>query len=247
MNIAEMHVALDQEIDRISGDKKPDLNPAEKDMYLQKGIWIYIFNKYDSNIRQKGFETNQERIDSLRTLHVPSPGLQPEIVPTLVTDGIYKVDLSDLDYEYLLLTKVEARVSKDGCTKTIRTTSFQTDDRENTFSKSSFKWSRLNISLAKSNSSTSINTEKGAIFFDTAEDFSVLAASISYVKYPNRVFFGGYNHIDGNSISTDAPINCDIDAAFHPEIVRLAALEVMTDLGDPNFSAKRYRVETDQI
>ena len=77
-----------------------------------------------------------------------------------------------------------------------------------------------------------MNEEKSALYLYTEEGSTINKVYIDYIKYPNRVFFGGYDHIDGQSSSTDPKINCDIDAGFHDEIVRQAVLFAIEDLGD---------------
>jgi hypothetical protein len=57
---------------------------------------------------------------------------------------------------------------------------------------------------------------------DNVQQFDVTGACISYIKYPNRVFIGGYDHIDKQSTSSTPQIQFDIDEAFHPKIVKIA-------------------------
>lgn len=57
---------------------------------------------------------------------------------------------------------------------------------------------------------------------DGVSQFDVVNACISYIKYPNRVFIGGYDHIDKHSDNTTLQIQCDIDEAFHQDIVDIA-------------------------
>jgi len=71
------------------------------------------------------------------------------------------------------------------------------------------------------------NDQLQSIYLDTnnsngESQYEILDACISYIKYPNRVFIGGYDHIDKHSTATTAQIHCDIDEAFHPDIVKIA-------------------------
>lgn len=81
------------------------------------------------------------------------------------------------------------------------------------------------------------NIELSSIYFDTTDyngvsQFEVVDACLSYIKYPNRVFLGGYNHIDKHStISTD-PIHCDLPDAFHDEIINIAVYLAQIDIQD---------------
>lgn len=71
------------------------------------------------------------------------------------------------------------------------------------------------------------NDQLQSLYLDTTNiegvsQFEVVNACVSYIKYPNRVFIGGYNHIDKHSSDSTAQIHCDIDEGFHPEIVKIA-------------------------
>ena len=71
------------------------------------------------------------------------------------------------------------------------------------------------------------NDQLQSLYIDTTDingvqQFDVVDACISYIKYPNRVFIGGYDHIDKQSTLTDPQIQFDIDEAFHEKIVRIA-------------------------
>jgi len=71
------------------------------------------------------------------------------------------------------------------------------------------------------------NDQLQSLYLDTTDiddvsQYTVTSACISYIKYPNRVFIGGYDHIDGQSTSTTPQIQFDIDEAFHPKIVKIA-------------------------
>jgi hypothetical protein len=71
------------------------------------------------------------------------------------------------------------------------------------------------------------NDRLQSLYLDTTNmkgvsQFDVVNACISYIKYPNRVFIGGYDHIDKHSDNTTLQIQCDIDEAFHQDIVDIA-------------------------
>lgn len=74
---------------------------------------------------------------------------------------------------------------------------------------------------------------------DGVSQFDVVNACISYIKYPNRVFIGGYDHIDKQSDNTNDAIQCDIDEAFHQDIVDIAVKLAANDiLGGVNTEQK---------
>jgi hypothetical protein len=233
MIIDQMHHEFKLEKNKIDSLASMDFIPVEIDAYLNKGIWLFLKTRYKVNKSNNGFETNQDRITQLSNLHIKSPELQSGLAPTLVSNGVYKIELKDLDYEYLYLTGADVDINTTSCKKTgVKVKLTQTDDLNTLYSSPDFNWSIVNGRFGKADSGTAINDEKSALYLYTEEDSEISNINIDYIKYPNRVFFQGYDHIDGQSSSTDPKINCDIDAAFHDEIVRQAVLLAIEDLGD---------------
>jgi hypothetical protein len=85
---------------------------------------------------------------------------------------------------------------------------------------------------------TYINDRLSSIYIDASDgkggrEFEVTKLYISYIKFPNRVYIGGYDHIDGFiESSSNRQIHCDLDDSLHDEIVREAvkiAYMSMTD------------------
>jgi hypothetical protein len=79
------------------------------------------------------------------------------------------------------------------------------------------------------------NDRLQSLYLDTTDSsgtqqFTASAACISYIKYPNRVFIGGYNHIDKHSVSAGTQIQCDIDEGFHQDIVQMAIQLALKDI-----------------
>ena len=214
MDILEIHYALDLEVDKISSNQIPDLLPAQKDTYIMRGIREWMRQTYGEFPTL--FETNHKKIAQLSNLHITSPGLQAGLTPT-IAGNLKEVKLDNLTYDYFVATKILADTD---CGR-IRVTLIQTDDEADVFTQEDSQWKQLPGFFAKSSDGTN-----SSLYLDGDTD----KVFISYLKQPNRVFVGGYNHIDGDSISTDAPINCDIDPAFHTEIITIAAKILKTDL-----------------
>ena len=88
----------------------------------------------------------------------------------------------------------------------------------------------------------------GSLYLDTTDNmgvqqYNVVRAFISYIKYPNRVFIGGYDHIDKHSTSSTEPIHCDLDESFHDEIVRIAVNLSQSSVQD----MQGYQISTKQV
>jgi len=71
MTIGEMHIAIQQGVDKINSFQADMLLPEEIDLELNKAQAKFISLKYGAgNKYQKGFEQSQKRIDDLRSLVV---------------------------------------------------------------------------------------------------------------------------------------------------------------------------------
>ncbi len=69
MNVQEMHLAIQQGVDKINSLQADMLLQEEIDIELNKSQIKFINTKYGKNNKyQKGFEESQKRIDDLRTL-----------------------------------------------------------------------------------------------------------------------------------------------------------------------------------
>lgn len=236
MTILGMHAQFDLEIDRISSGNSPDFNQREKDDYLNKAIWIFINQHYDSYKLKPsgGFETRQFNTDALRNLLIKFPEEQPALIPVEHERGIWELPLSSLEYEYWHFIRGQASIVKDNCKKLVKFNLVEHDDAYSSYNKPSYKWGRIIARFGKSSFSpnTTLNDEKGSIYLETQNDFDIENVRIEYLKYPKKVFLGGYNEINGVYSASSDPVNCDIDAAYHQEIVSIAVREALRDVQD---------------
>ena len=69
MNVQEMHLAIQQGVDKINSLQADMLLREEIDIELNKSQMRFINTKYGKNNKyRKGFEESQKRIDDLRSL-----------------------------------------------------------------------------------------------------------------------------------------------------------------------------------
>tara|TARA_R110000744_G_scaffold370505_1_gene481099 strand:- start:53 stop:1198 length:1146 start_codon:yes stop_codon:yes gene_type:complete len=116
MNITEMHIAIQQGVDKIHSLQADMLLPEEIDLEINKNIYKFISHKYNKggNKYQKGFEESQTRIDDLRTLVVEysdSVTYKEELRP-----GRVFVDSFKLPGNYLHLVNQRSDVFIQNCT-----------------------------------------------------------------------------------------------------------------------------------
>lgn len=241
MLINELHFEFNLRLDRVASQDRPDLYDNEIDAYLNRGIKEITKNLYDSlNANKRGFETDQERINRLMSLHIKYP-VQPALTPTYLGEGLYEVQLDSLTYQLLFLTGGKIIIEKDGCTKQADIKQWQIDDRKNTFNEPNFDWNRVHANFGRSTNSTddgSNNNDLSSIQFDTTDEFgeqqfTINSVRLSYLKVPNRVCLGTYKHIDDTSASALTPVtNCDLPNGFFDEILEQAVFFAHKDIQD---------------
>lgn len=121
MNIGEMHIAIQQGVDKINSFQADMLLPEEIDLELNQAQDKFISLKYGKgNKYQKGFEEGQKRIDDLRTLVTES--LIPATYKEQLDTSIY-VDTVKLPDNYLHLVNMRSHYYMDNCSVVEFTTS----------------------------------------------------------------------------------------------------------------------------
>lgn len=162
-------------------------------------------------------------------------------------------------FRYLFLTDGYIVAKKGNCTKKIPISQWRLDQLKTSLNDSSWLWRRILVNFGRStfinshvlpvgstqDADTTANLdnnrlnidELSSLYFDCTnkfdvQEFDIVEVCLSYLKYPNRVFFGGYDHVDKLSNVNTPPIHCDIDEAFHNEIVNIAVGLIREDLQD---------------
>ena len=116
MNVQEMHLAIQQGVDKINSLQADLLLPQEIDIELNKSMIRFINTKYGKNNKyRKGFEESQKRIDDLRSL-VREYEASVNFKETL---GVkFSIDSFTLPPDYLYLVNTLARVHRnDSCSQ----------------------------------------------------------------------------------------------------------------------------------
>lgn len=89
MTIAEMHIAINQGLQKIASFQADIFLPQELDLEINKNISRFVKQRYSkiSNLKKEGFEESQKRIDDLRTL-----------VTEFSANTVYKGQIGTLHY-----------------------------------------------------------------------------------------------------------------------------------------------------
>ncbi len=125
MTVAEMHLAIQQGVDKINSLQADMLLAQEIDIELNKSMIRFINTKYGKNNKYgKGFEESQKRIDDLRTL-------VREYEAPVTYKGIYNntisIDQFKLPADYLYLVNQRSEVLINNCDKISFTLDTQDD------------------------------------------------------------------------------------------------------------------------
>jgi hypothetical protein len=113
MNVNQMHIAIQQGVDKINSLQADMLLPQEIDIELNKSMSRFLNTKYGKNNKYgQGFENSQKRIDDLRTL------VKEYYAPVIYKEQYsndYWVDQFRLPSDYLYLVNQRSELFIDRC------------------------------------------------------------------------------------------------------------------------------------
>tara|TARA_B110000211_G_scaffold209065_1_gene246158 strand:- start:1260 stop:2387 length:1128 start_codon:yes stop_codon:yes gene_type:complete len=115
MNVQEMHLAIQQGVDKINSLQADLLLSQEIDIEINKSQMRFINTKYGKNNKyRKGFEESQKRIDDLRSLvreHTGTTTFKEQLGVKFSVDSF----LLPPDYLYLVSTLTKSKINEN-CT-----------------------------------------------------------------------------------------------------------------------------------
>lgn len=113
MNVTEMHIAVQQGVDKIHSLQADSLLSEEIDIELNKAMFRFVNLKYGkNNLYRKGFEESQKRIDDLRSL------LREVFIPTTFKEQLsnkYWVDTAAFPIDYMYYINSRSKVAINNC------------------------------------------------------------------------------------------------------------------------------------
>ena len=113
MNVIDMHLAIQQGVDKINSLQADMLLQEEIDIELNKSQMRFINTKYGKNNKyQKGFEESQKRIDDLRTLITEYEN--PTTFKEQYSENFW-IDSLRLPNDYMYLVKQRSSVFINKC------------------------------------------------------------------------------------------------------------------------------------
>lgn len=173
MSVLRLHWQFKQRFNKLDSDNFRDLTPMEIDERLNDAVGIFGEQFFAD-------ESHVQRLDWL------SPLIYTETIKVTQLDSDkYTVSLSDLTYKYWHIKRVNAATDCGAINFEIVGHGRLSDILRDEFQKPSKKWYRLVATL-----------ENNKIIIYTGGNWLIDSITITYVRYPKPVFFGGYNTIE---------------------------------------------------
>lgn len=212
----EMHYALEQAVNRLASHVYDDIQPEERDFYLNLAMDIFVKNRFwnRSDDKQVGFSGSQKRIDDLR-----------EITEFDYQDVIASPDLSlnyaffDLPKDYLFKVNIRFEILTDTCS--IATLASPMRDVEGRLVSQEEAYSMLKHAHGKTKWKSPISfitQDQVKAFRD--ERFILKGLRMDYIRQPERI-----------SLSSNR--SCELAAHTHQEIVDIAAQRILEVTENP--------------
>lgn len=251
MTIAEMHIAINQGLQKIASFQADIFLPQELDLEINKNISRFVKQRYSkiSNLKREGFEESQKRIDDLRTL-----------VTEFSANTVYKGQIGTLHYidtfelnapgssytgvnsdNYLHLLNIRALVEYNNCKPVtvapIVNPSPRSIGSNKTTTSSACKFAQhddiyelLEDPFNTTKHTTPLYTIIGnSIDLYTDDTFVIPKVKITYLRFPITV----------NILTI---VNCDLPLHTHQEIVDMTVNSLLEAISDPRYQTQSVEV-----
>lgn len=233
MNIQRMHHEIKLRSNKINSNHYPDLPTAFIDDFLNEAQDLLVESIcYPKKQNRFGIEGIQQDTDLISNITITD---EP-ISVTLVSTGVYKLQLKNLSKKYKHITKLKVTTSCGSIPIEIvnhnELDAILTDENR----KPSSLW-RRGVGVFTSNKDVDLNSD---ILIYTSNQYTISQAFISYVYIPVKMFYGGYNSLEFINGDLTAPsnitpsINCELNINSHTYIVDYACLLINGSLENIN-------------
>ena len=243
MNITEMHLAVQQGVDKINSFQADTLLSEEIDLELNKAINKFVNLKYGkNNLYGKGFEESQKRVDDLRVL-IKDIELSPIDYQDTTVNNIFVYRTPRLPKDYRFLLKGLAVVNHKSTCKPLNNKQ-QTiaghlvkTDKDVIQKKASVKFVQqddiLSILSDPFNTTTKekplITIEDESIVIHTNDIFIIDSVKLTYIKNPTEVSL---------SLGDD----CELAEQTHQEIIDMAINSILEGISDPRYKTQQIEL-----
>lgn len=207
--VNKLHHEFKLSVDKVDSLNSPNFLPNEIDALLWRGIKKWFLDTVKLN------ESHSEITNKLMPFRVLK-----EVVAFTNNNGVYEVDLTNLQGTFHTVTKLEVTISKNGCEKTCTSYHMRDNDLDTKYNDPSYDWCRVPYKTGSGSTPT-------YLYLYTDNDFTISEIRLSYLKLPNEPFFGGYNSLNGIYTSTNpTSVDSDIDDIYLNEIINYTLQEI---------------------
>jgi len=239
MNITEMHLAVQQGVDKINSFQADTLLPQEIDLELNKAINKFVNLKYGkNNLYGKGFEESQKRIDDLRTLLKTKRINASFDAKSIHSTFVYVTDKLPEDYRYYIQSFGEVEYRRDGSPLTSEEQNLQDSVKNGIRELAQLKFAQLDdiTTLLADPFHTTKRTrplftiEDDVMKIFTNDIFIIEELKLTYLKNPAKV-----------SLSLDDVTNsvsCELAEHTHQEIVDMTINSILEGISDPRYKTQ---------
>ena len=220
ITILESHYRFNIEVNKLNSSFGKAFTPYEIDILLNQAQMAFLAEKLN-NKQGNGVEYDNVIMNQLSPILVS----KESYVPVNNT-----VPGNDLEYPVYKFIAFEIDGTKNNCTKRFKECRFlQHQIIVNETQESNWKWGICNAYIASNNDNKSIILDP--------TDFTIPTAYVSYYKYPTAVTIGGYDDINGDTLTTVEWTWSDDDTVI--EIIKKAALLAIESI-QPTIETKKF-------
>lgn len=242
INIKSLHWAIKERANRGASNVYQDFTSIELDQLIDDSARI-ILN------RSVPLEGNSFDTTLVAPLLVTYPD-QPALTPVAVGPGKYEIKTTELKYDYFRYKRIfvnqgcgDVKVNMEGVGRL-------NDILEDHFQRPSRDWKRVYGYVAKSSDSA-----EGSIYLLCEPGTSISDVYIEYIRYPKKVFFGGYDSVEYLDCVERGGLNCtdyysqssplqdlEFDELYQSLIVDTAVTEMMRIMESNGFNLKAEKL-----
>lgn len=196
ISVKYLHWLIKERANRGASNVYQDFTPMELDQLIHDTARI-ILN------RSVPVEGNSFDTSLVAPLLVTVPD-QPAIIPANVDTGKYELKTSELKYEYFRYKRLWVDQGCGPVKVVVEGSGRLNDILADHYQRPSLKWKRVYGYVAKSSDATA-----ESIYLLCEPGTFIKSVSIEYVRYPKKVFFGGYDSIEYLDCVERGGLNCN--------------------------------------
>lgn len=214
---------IDLKLNKVASGNHQDIPLPDKILILNEAQIRLLKKKVNiNNLYQSGFDSFRSRYQDLQNLVVP----YETVVPTKTTE-VYPSYSTKVKDNFYLPVDIIAIASKDSCKERIINVPrlVKHSDLSTLMNNSHFNPSFDFQETLAVMSSDNIIVYSG--------DFAIDELKISYLRYPQKIDFEGYNNFDGTPSTT---VDCELPDQLEDELVALAVTELAFIIGNSDLA-----------